>query len=263
MPIDLQPNDIIGRTVVGRDGEKLGEVGNVFLDDETGRPEWVTVRTGMFGMKETFVPLSQASTATGELAVPYDKDTVKGAPKIDAEGHLSEEEEDTLYRHYGVGTGGYADTGVVRDRDYTDTTVVDRDRDTGRAGTDDAMTRSEERLRVGTERREAGRARLRKYVVTENVTQTVPVSREEVRLEREPITEANRDEALSGPEISEAEHEVTLTEERPVVQKETVPVERVRLGKDQVTDEERVSEEVRKEQITGEGPGVDREFGNR
>ena len=111
------------------------------------------------------------------------------------------------------------------------------------------MTRSEEQVRVGTETREAGRARLRKYVVTENVTTTVPVSREEVRLEREPITDANRDEALRGGDITEEEHEVILTEERPVVQKETVPVERVRVDKDTVTEQHEVDETVRKEQI--------------
>jgi uncharacterized protein (TIGR02271 family) len=85
--------------------------------------------------------------------------------------------------------------------------------------------------------------------VTENVTKTVPVTREEVRIEREPITGENRDDALAGPEISEAEHEVTLHEETPVVEKETVPVERVRLGTDTVTEEETVSEQVRKEEI--------------
>jgi uncharacterized protein (TIGR02271 family) len=111
------------------------------------------------------------------------------------------------------------------------------------------MTRSEERLRVGTEKQETGRARLRKYVTTENVTQTVPVEREEVRLEREPITDVNRAQAMSGPDLSEDEHEVTLHEERPVVEKETVPVERVRLEKDTVTDDVTVEEEVRKENI--------------
>jgi uncharacterized protein (TIGR02271 family) len=126
-------------------------------------------------------------------------------------------------------------------------------RDVSGRATDDAMTRSEERLRVGKERAETGRARLRKYIVTENVQTTVPVSREEVRIEREPITDANRDAAMSGPDLTEEEHEVTLTEERPVVGKETVPVERVRLGKEQITEEEQVSEQVRKEQIETEG----------
>ena len=117
------------------------------------------------------------------------------------------------------------------------------------------MTRSEERLRVGTENVQTGRARLRKYVVTENVTTTVPVSHEEVRLEREPITDANRDAALSGADITEEEHEVTLHAERPVVAKETVPVERVRLSTETVTEEHQVNEQVRKEQI--DEPDVD------
>jgi len=112
------------------------------------------------------------------------------------------------------------------------------------------MTRSEERLHVGTERVQTGRARLRKYVVTEQQNVTVPVSHEEVRLEREPITDGNVDDALSGPDISEEEHEVVLTEERPVIAKETVPVERVRLGTETVTDTEQVSADVRKEEIT-------------
>ena len=111
------------------------------------------------------------------------------------------------------------------------------------------MTVSEEQLRVGTERREAGRARLRKYVVTENVTQTVPVQREEVRIEREPISDADVADATSGPSISEEEHEVVLHEERPVVETETVPVERIRLGTETTTDQETVSEEVRKERV--------------
>jgi uncharacterized protein (TIGR02271 family) len=125
--------------------------------------------------------------------------------------------------------------------------------DTSGPTTDEAMTRSEEQLRVGTQQVEAGRARLRKYVVTENVTQTVPVSHEEVRIEREPITEANRPSATDGPAISEEEHEVVLHAEQPVVQKEAVPVERVRLGTETVREEQTVSDEVRKEQIDTHG----------
>ena len=101
------------------------------------------------------------------------------------------------------------------------------------------MTRSEEELRVGTRQREAGRARLRKYVVTEMVTKTVPVSHEEVRIEREPITDANRGDALDGPAISEEEHEVVLHEDEVVVDKQTVAKERVRLGTETVTEERR------------------------
>jgi uncharacterized protein (TIGR02271 family) len=125
--------------------------------------------------------------------------------------------------------------------------------DTSGPNTDDAMTRSEEELLVGKAQRETGRARLRKYVVTEQVQTTVPVQREEVRVEREPITEANREQALDGPEISEEEHEVVLHEEIPVVDKHTAPKERVSLQKDTISDEREVSEEVRKERIETEG----------
>ena len=195
-----------------------------------------------------------------DIVVPYTKDQVKDAPRMDVDGHLEPSEEDRLYDHYGLGGGGrtYADTDRTRDRTADRTTDRTPDlntagRDTSGPTTDDAMTRSEERLNVGTERHEAARVRLRKYVTTENVTQTVPVQREEVRVEREPITEANRGAALSGPDLSDEEHEVILHEERPVVEKETVPVERVRLGTETVTDEVTVDEKVRKERIETDG----------
>jgi uncharacterized protein (TIGR02271 family) len=125
--------------------------------------------------------------------------------------------------------------------------------DTSGPTTDDAMTRSEEQLNVGTEKVQTGRARLRKYVTTDTETVQVPVSREEVRVEREPITEGNRGDAVAGGDLTEEEHEVTLTEERAVVSKETVPVERVKLGTETVQDTQQVSEEIRSEQIDVDG----------
>ncbi|PNI07316.1 photosystem reaction center subunit H [Arthrobacter sp. AFG7.2] len=249
-----------GGNVVGSDGSKIGSVGQIYVDDQTGEPTWVTVKTGLFGTHESFAPLDSATQDGDDIVVAHTKDKVKDAPRVAPDGHLEPEEEDRLYTYYGVGgsnghTGnGFAGTGretVDTDRHAT----VETDargtvgHDTSGPTTDDAMTRSEEKLHVGTEREATGRARLRKYVVTENVTKTVPVQREEIRLEREPITDANRGAALDGPDISEEEHEVVLHEERPVVQKEAVPVERVRLDKDVVSDEHTVTEEVRKENI--------------
>ncbi len=249
--------DVIGQTMYSSSGEKIGKVGQVYLDDQSGSPEWATTKTGMFGSGESFVPLAEARLSAGELSVPYDKEVVKGAPRAEADddGHLSPDEEAELYRYYGLDrtdnrSGPGVSTGEGFDRADNQGTVG---RDTSGPTTDDAMTRSEEQLHVGTETRETGRARLRKYVVTENVTQTVPVTHEEVRIEREPITDANRGDAMSGGEITDEEHEVTLHEERAVVGKETVPVERVRMDKDTVSGEEHVSEEVRKEQIEAEG----------
>ncbi|MFL6225842.1 MAG: YsnF/AvaK domain-containing protein, partial [Actinomycetes bacterium] len=158
-------------------------------------------------------------------------------------------EEQELWRHYGLDYDSEYTTD--RDGDGVDEHVQDTavGRDTSGPTTDDAMTRSEEELRVGTTQRERGRVRLRKYVTTETRQVTVPVQREELRVEREPITDANRDAATDGPAISEEEHEVTLREEEPVVEKRVVPRERVRLDKDTITDEERVGDQVRKEQI--------------
>jgi uncharacterized protein (TIGR02271 family) len=230
-----------GRTMLDRDGSRIGSIDAIYLDDQTGQPEWALVNTGLFGTKSSFVPLTQATQTGEEVRVPYDKQLVKDAPRIDPDQHLSEAEERQLWRHYGF--------------DYDRTTrrrATGRDtvgRDVSGPTTDDAMTRSEEELRVGTAQRERGRVRLRKYVTTEQVQQTVPVQRERARVEREPITDANLDAATSGPEISEAEHEVILREEEPVVERRVVPRERVRLDKDTVTGEERVAEQVRKEQI--------------
>jgi uncharacterized protein (TIGR02271 family) len=256
-----------GRTMVDPGGDKLGTIDAIYLDDETGQPEWATVTSGLFAAKAAFVPLAQAQPMGDSVQVPYDKQQVKNAPTMRADGSLSQDEEAELYRHYGLeysehrsdsglpaGTGQDVDP-RDRDRDGVYDDVQDRavGRDTSGPTTDDAMTRSEEELRVGTTQRERGRARLRKYVTTEQQTVTVPVQREEVRVEREPITDANLDAATSGPAISEEEHEVTLREEEVVVDKRAVPKERVRLDTETVTDERQVSEEVRKEQIEVQG----------
>jgi uncharacterized protein (TIGR02271 family) len=234
-----------GRTMLDRDGSRIGSIDAIYLEDQTGQPEWALVNTGLFGTESTFVPLAQATQTGEEVRIPYDKQLVKDAPRVDPDGPLSEAEERQVWRHYGL--------------DYDRTTrrrPTGRDaagRETSRSTADDAMTRSEEELRVGTTERERGRVRLRKYVTTEHVQQAVPVRQERVRVEREPITDANLDAATSGPDISEAEHEVVLREEEPVVEKRVVPRERVRLDKDTVTDEERVAEQVRKEQIEVQG----------
>ncbi|HEX5730885.1 PRC and DUF2382 domain-containing protein [Microbacterium sp.] len=241
---------LVGANVTDPDGHKIGTVGQIYVDPTSGQPNWATVVTGFFGTSESFVPLDQADTVDGDLRVPYSKDFVKDAPRIDSDTDLTDGEEASLYDYYQAsGTthrSGFDTTANAPAGGNVDAT---EGYDTSGPTTDDAMTLSEEQLHVGTERVETGRARLRKYVVTEQETVTVPVSHEEVRLEREPITDANVGDALAGPDISEEEHEVVLTEERPVIAKETVPVERVRLGTETVTDTEQVNAEVRKEEI--------------
>jgi uncharacterized protein (TIGR02271 family) len=246
-----------GRTIVGSDGDKIGKISEIYEDPQTGEPEWATVASGLFGSKSNFVPLAGASPDGEDVRAQVTKDQVKDAPGVEADGELSEQEERRLFEHYGVpyttegsttAQGTPAGQGAPADGRRESV-----GRDTSGPETDDAMTRSEEELRVGTTQREAGRARLRKHVVTEMVTKTVPVQHEEVRIEREPITDANRDQAMSGADISEEEHEVVLHEEEPVVEKRVVPKERVSLGKETVSEEREVSEEVRKEQVETDG----------
>jgi uncharacterized protein (TIGR02271 family) len=255
------PNTMIGAPVHSTDGERLGKIASVYFDNETNRPEWAAMKTGMFGGHVSLVPLDQGTWDGNALTVPFDKPTLHDAPHHDPDATITTTDEEDLYRHYGLGAAGPAHGEQVGSADGD--SLRDRTGEPGIEGrdlsgptTDEAMTRSEEKLHVGTEQRQSGQARLRKHIVTENVSTTVPVSHEEVTVEREPITDANRGEAMTGPGLSEEEHELTLTEERAVVHKETVPVERIRLGTKTVTEQQQVDETVRKEQVETEGIDV-------
>ncbi len=103
----------LGRVMVDRDGNRLGEITDIYLDRETERPEWAVVRTGLFGTRSTFVPLAGAAEAGDQVQVPHERTAVKDAPNIEADGQLSEAEEAELYRHYGL--------------DYDAVTADDRD----------------------------------------------------------------------------------------------------------------------------------------
>lgn len=284
---------VVDHMIYDPDGKKIGEARHVFLDERTGEPEWATVRTGLFGTQETFVPIHEGRIVGDIIEVPFARTKVKDAPHMDvSKGRLTEQQERELYSFYGfdwdgtqapaegesgvqgteTDTGTAADTGTAGGLGAAGTAgaagaagavsagTTPYGREGAGAGTvanygtgQDAMTRSEEQLHVGTERYETGRARLLKYVVTEEVEETVPVRHEEVRIEREPITEANRGDAMSGPEISEDAYEVVLHDERPVVETEAVPVERIRLVTEEHVDHETVRGTVRKERIEVEG----------
>ncbi|WP_374982459.1 DUF2382 domain-containing protein [Streptomyces fradiae] len=261
-----------GATAYDSNGEKIGTIGQVYVDDQLGTPEWITVKTGLFGTKETFIPLAGARRQEGQLHVPYSKDKVKDAPRCDAEEHLDASEEQRLYRHYQVapgggargrtgtrGTAGAAGAGGGagmegargrQAREHREPAAAMRGRE------DEGVTRSEEQIQIGMEEYESGRARLRKYVVTEEVTTSVPVSHEEVRVVREPIRPGERE-----TRIEEGEQEVTLHAERPTVSKKNVPVERVRLETEKVTEQQDVSDRVRKERIEYDDGGTGREGG--
>jgi uncharacterized protein (TIGR02271 family) len=249
---DDQVPQVIGSTAYGSDGQKIGKVGQVYFDEATDQPEWVTVNTGLFGTNESFVPLEGATFDGDRLTVAHIKETVKGAPNVGDDGHLSPEEERILYDHYRRGWEDYiVDTGMTQTTGMTSGPGTDQTSpptgtqgyDTSGPTTDDAMTRSEEQVQVGTQSRETGRARLRKWVDTEYVNVTVPVEREMAALE----TETTAPDGTTTTSLSS--EQVVLKEERPVVSKTVEPVQEVHIGTETVTEQHTVTEEVRKERV--------------
>lgn len=351
MQTDIDPRDLIGHKAVDRNGDKIGTVDEVYLDDATGQPEWAAVRTGIFG-RDAFVPLTTSEFSGDELRVPYDKSLVKESPDFGVGQHLSPAQELQLYRYYGLDTpangrpvgrdsdrpvsregdrpaGRESDRPVGRDGDRparpdldfgttsaaepvkpiafhsldpaptttpadptgTATEVSVRtlntpapaaaptttepkpqpapivtttattnsavappasERSTGPAPSSPngpvEITCREERLDITTDWHIVGTARLRKYVTSEQVERRVPVVRERVRVERMPVSEAER-ASLTEKEIAEAVEEVTLREERPVVRKYLTPIERVRLVVERYTAEEVIRDELRREHV--------------
>ena len=178
-------------------GEKVGKVGQVYLDDETGQPSWVSVKTGLFGTQESFVPLSRADLSGVDVVVPYDKETIKGAPRVDTGASLSPQEEKRLFSYYF--SAQTVDTQADRDDSLNDD-VERRSRfgnepersDDDRLADDQRRQDQVDDDRLGDDQRrqdqvdddrlgdDAGTPRLRKYIVTEKVVQ---VSREEVPTE--------------------------------------------------------------------------------
>ena len=251
---DVRP--LVGGDLVDTDDSKVGRIEDIYLDNQTQRPEWALVHTGLFGRKQVYVPLTNASTSDGKLRAAFSEDQIKHAPHIEPDEELTPDEEASLYEHYGVSSpASFPQDSPSEPEPYPTQAGPAPESDPAsmpspsRPSSDDAMTRSEEELQVGVVRKPSSLVRLRKYIVTEHVQTTVPVSHEEVRIERIPITDENLDQALSGPDLSDEEHEVTLMAEELVVEKRVVPRERVRLDKTTVTSEEQIEEQLRKEQI--------------
>jgi uncharacterized protein (TIGR02271 family) len=176
------------------------------------------------------------------LQVPYDKDRVKDSPDVEND-EIAPGLERELYTYYGVTSGGMTTGGRDADLGMTTGDVDLR----GREG-DREMIRSEEELHVGKENVESGRVRLRKWVETDNVERDVDLRRETAEVHREPI-----DRPVTGAAIGEDEIEVTLHEERPVVEKEVVARERISLDKDVEVDHETVDGDVRRERVEVDG----------
>jgi uncharacterized protein (TIGR02271 family) len=224
-----------GTPVYSADGEKIGSVEEIYVDDQTDQPEWIGLGTGFFGTKRVLVPVEGASMREGGVLVPYNKDQVKASPDIDSD-EITQDTEAHLYTHYGLGYSEQrSDTGLPEGAPATT------------AG-EGAVTRHEEELRVGKRDVEAGRARLRKWVETDTVSENVELRRETARVTREPI-----DRPAATGEIGEEEISVPLHAEEAVVEKETVAKERVGLETDVEVERETVGGEVRKERVDVDG----------
>ena len=259
--------DLANATAYDKTGDKLGSVKQVYVNDATGQPDFVEVGHGLFGMSSSLVPLRGHHLSGEDLHLAFTKDRIEDAPDIDDDAHLSEQDQATIYRHYGLegtqnvetyetdvhdrdrDTAGYgAGAGVGGGAAYDRTDErVDADR---RTGDDESMTLSEERVNVDKERVQTGEVRLRKHVVHDTETVEVPVEREEVRIERNPV---DSDRATRGGDLGDDETTVTLSEERVNVTKETVPVEEVNLKKETVRDTETVREDIAREELDVEG----------
>jgi len=233
-----------GADVLDRDGTKVGVVEELFVDRETRRPEWLGIGTGFLRSKRVLVPVVGSDTNGDIVRLPYDEQLVKDSPDVDAD-EVSEETERALYAHYGVPASESASPSTYAEGGPS------TEMTSGTTG-GQSVTRSEEELRVGTERTEAGRVRLHKWVDTEPVETDVTLTQERATIERRPVEGT----AATGAEIGEQDIEVTLEEERPVVSKQTVAKEEVAIGTETVQETEHVSDTVRKEVVEVEGDDV-------
>ena len=234
-----QAEELLGARVTGSDGKVVGTVEQVFRDDVDGTPAWARVRSGKTGR---FVPLGNSQVTMDGLIVPFDSQKIIGGPNIDAGQHMSAAQAEELSRYYGL--------------------TVPAQQPRKMSGDEDWLVRQEERFQVGKDVLETGRVRLHKYVDIEPVEQPVHVYHEEYDIERIPIT---AEERLAG-NLEEGEQEIILHEERAVIRKEIVPVERVRLVTRRIEEDRTVTGELRRERIEIEpdqsfggqspGPGV-------
>jgi uncharacterized protein (TIGR02271 family) len=238
-------SEAYGQTVYSSDGEKIGSVEEIFYDEETNQPEWVSVGTGFLGRKTALVPVQGATLEEDGLHARFSKEQIEGAPDVDISGEeITQESEQGLYSHYGL---AYSER---RSESGLPEGAAGGEATRGRRGTADEaeVVRTEEELKVGKRETEAGRARLRKWVETEPVQEDVELRREQARVTREPV-----EKRVSGAEIGEQEIDVPLRSEEPVVEKETVAKERIGLEKDVETERETVADDVRKERVDVEG----------
>jgi uncharacterized protein (TIGR02271 family) len=268
-----------GYTVQDPNGEKIGKVDDLFLD-ENDQPEYFGVKMGFLGTSSTLIPadISTIDNERGFIEVSQPKSTVQDGPSFDDDREITPEYENEVRSYYGLGpiesAGSYRDyeeTNGHSGASTTDSTTAGtvgsgmsmgdtetgefREHDRNQEGLSQPgsdlededelrVQRSEEELRAGTREREAGAMKVRKRVRTDREQIEVPTKHEEVTVERVPV-EGEATEA----QIGEDEVSVPVTEEEVVVDKRAVAKEEIRLRKDVVEDTEVVEEDVRREEI--------------
>ena len=247
-----QAEDLLGARVTGADGKVVGTVEQVFRDDVDGTPAWARVRAGKTGR---FVQLGSSQVTPDGLSVPFDSQKILSGPDIEAGQHMSAAQAEELSRYYGLIVPTQQSRGPLAEeteqRQVSSQMPVSEQMRAGEqlageeAGGSDWLIRQEERIQVGKEMLETGRVRLHKYVDTESIEQPVHLYREDFEIERIPIS---GDEPVSGT-LEEGVQEIVLHEERVVLRKELVPVERVRLRTRQVASDSTVRDEIRRERI--------------
>jgi stress response protein YsnF/sporulation protein YlmC with PRC-barrel domain len=260
-----EPREYKSRTLFDSAGQKVGTIEDVYVDQETKKPEWLLVKTGLFGLRKTFVPMSVLQPEGDDLRAPYSKDQITSAPNVGDEEGASPEEEVRLFQHYGIpysdsGTvsaksEGQAEAGRTPAAERTETEYRDASREAVDSPTQadrlaeasEGVQRHEEELRISKVRRPSELVRLHKWVETKPVSTSVELEHEEARIVREPVSE--REPASQRQIGEEGELEIRLEREEPVVEKQVVPKERVRLEKDLKTEQQTVGGEVRKERV--------------
>jgi uncharacterized protein (TIGR02271 family) len=245
-----------GAPVYDTAGERIGSVEKLFLDIDTGEPEWLGVGTGFLKTKSALVPVEGSRLDSDGVRVAYDADRVKNSPDVDDE-QISQATEAELYSYYGLKyTERRSDTGLPEGGKSRSTGKTSGKTSGKRSTGKESLTRHEEELKVGKRPTETGRLRLHKWVTTEPVEADVELRQETAKVRRERLDQPVSD---SEAEIGEKEIDVALRGEEPVIEKQTVAKERVSVEKGQEARKERVTDEVRKEHVEAEGAEIETE----
>lgn len=266
--MNAQADQLFGDDVCTQDGETIGTVDNVWVDDATDETEFIGVKTGWLFGKTHVIPTADAQFDGTTITVPYSKDQIEGAPSFDTDAEISPEEEQQVYSYYGLDrstsasptglTSGDSSTGSgftpPSGSGFSGTT--DTSSNTGSSGDEADIALSQEQLNVGKRQVQAGDVQLRKVVRTEHQEVPVELRREDIEIERVPASEMSTS-GTTGQAFEEQTIDVPLMEEEPVVEKEARVTGGVRVTKDVETQTQTVGGDVRSEDVEIDGENTD------